>query len=152
VLNDLERLTVKPEVTESIWIERALRQADFKNRIRGLAIPECLVMADRVRFVQVADNIISNSYKYADTEIEVRSFFDGNDLCICIRDFGQGVKKEEEIFLAQKYFRGQNAGDKEGSGMGMYIAEYLVKAMGGRLCCRSVEKEWFEVTVWLVCA
>ncbi len=152
VLNDLERLTVKPEVTESIWIERALRQADFKNRIRGLAIPECLVMADRVRFVQVADNIISNSYKYADTEIEVRFFFDGNDLCICIRDFGQGVKKEEEIFLAQKYFRGQNAGDKEGSGMGMYIAEYLVKAMGGRLCCRSVEKEWFEVTVWLVCA
>lgn len=152
MLNDLERLTVKPEVTESIWIERALRQADFKKRIRELAVPECLVMADRVRFVQVADNIISNSYKYADTEIEVRFSFDGNELCISVRDFGQGVKKEEEIFLTQKYFRGQNAGDKEGAGMGMYIAEYLVKAMGGRLRCRSVEKEWFEVTVWLVCA
>lgn len=152
MLNDLERLTVRPEVTESIWIERALRQADFKKRIRELAVPECLVMADRVRFVQVADNIISNSYKYADTEIEVRFSFDGNELCISVRDFGQGVKKEEEIFLTQKYFRGQNAGDKEGVGMGMYIAEYLVKAMGGRLRCRSAEKEWFEVTVWLVCA
>lgn len=152
MLNDLERLTVKPEVTESIWIERALRQADFKKRMRAPCIPECLVMADRVRFLQVADNIISNSYKYADTEIEVRFSFDEGDLCISIRDFGQGVTKEEEIFLTQKYFRGQNAKDKEGSGMGMYIAEYLVKAMGGRLRCRSMEKEWFEVTVWLACA
>lgn len=152
MLNDLERLTVNPEVTESVWIERALRQADIKKRIRGLAIPECLVMADRVRFLQVADNIICNSYKYADTEIEVRCSFDAGALCIHIRDFGQGVKKEEEIFLTQKYFRGQNAKGKEGSGMGMYIAEYLIKEMGGRLQCRSKEKEWFEVTVWLTCA
>lgn len=152
MLNDLERLSVNPEVTESVWIERALRQADFRKRIRTLAVPECLVMADRVRFAQVADNIISNSYKYADTEIEVRCSFEAGQLCIRIRDFGQGVRKEEEIFLTQKYFRGQNAGDKEGSGMGLYIAEYLVRAMGGRLCCRSEESEWFEVAVWLACA
>lgn len=152
VLNDLERLAVTPEVTESIWIEHALRQADFKKRIRGMAVPECLVIMDRVRFMQVADNIISNSYKYADSEIEVRFSFDEGELCIRIKDFGQGVKKEEEIFLTQKYFRGQNAKGKEGSGMGMYIAEYLVREMGGRLQCRSREKEWFEVTVWLTCA
>lgn len=152
VLNDLERLAVTPEVTESIWIEHALRQADFKKRIRGMAVPECLVIMDRVRFMQVADNIISNSYKYADTEIEVRFSFDEGELCIRIKDYGQGVKKEEEIFLTQKYFRGQNAKGKEGSGMGMYIAEYLVREMGGRLQCRSREKEWFEVTVWLTCA
>lgn len=152
VLNDLERLAVTPEVTESIWIEHALRQADFKKRIRGMVVPECLVIMDRVRFMQVADNIISNSYKYADTEIEVRFSFDEGELCIRIKDYGQGVKKEEEIFLTQKYFRGQNAKGKEGSGMGMYIAEYLVREMGGRLQCRSKEKEWFEVTVWLTCA
>lgn len=55
MLSDLERLDVKPEVTESVWIGRALRQADFRKRIRQLAVPECLVMADRVRFAQVAD-------------------------------------------------------------------------------------------------
>ena len=33
--------------------------------------------------------------------------------------------------------------------MGMYIAEYLVKGMGGRLLCRSEENAWFEVRIWL---
>lgn len=152
MLDDLERLEVRPKELGSSAIGEALRQADFRKRIKGFEIPECLVMADQVRFMQVADNIISNSYKYADTQIEVCSWFEDECLCISIKDFGKGVKKEEEIFLTQKYFRGQNAKEKEGSGMGMYIAEYLVKGMGGRLLCRSEENAWFEVRIWLALA
>ena len=152
MLDELERLEVSPKELGSSAIGEALRQADFRKRIKDFEIPECLVMADQVRFMQVADNIISNSYKYADTQIEVCSWFEDECLCISIKDFGKGVKKEEEIFLTQKYFRGQNAKEKEGSGMGMYIAEYLVKGMGGRLLCRSEENAWFEVRIWLALA
>ena len=152
MLDELERLEVRPKELGSSAIGEALRQADFRKRIKDFEIPECLVMADQVRFMQVADNIISNSYKYADTQIEVCSWFEDECLCISIKDFGKGVKKEEEIFLTQKYFRGQNAKEKEGSGMGMYIAEYLVKGMGGRLLCRSEENAWFEVRIWLALA
>ena len=152
MLDDLERLEVRPKELGSSAIGEALRQADFRKRIKDFEIPECLVMADQVRFMQVADNIISNSYKYADTQIEVCSWFEDECLCISIKDFGKGVKKEEEIFLTQKYFRGQNAKEKEGSGMGMYIAEYLVKGMGGRLLCRSEENAWFKVRIWLALA
>lgn len=152
MLDELERLEVRPKELGSSAIGEALRQADFRKRIKDFEIPECLVMADQVRFMQVADNIISNSYKYADTQIEVCSWFEDECLCISIKDFGKGVKKDEEIFLTQKYFRGQNAKEKEGSGMGMYIAEYLVKGMGGRLLCRSEENAWFEVRIWLALA
>ncbi|MCM1090620.1 MAG: HAMP domain-containing histidine kinase [Butyrivibrio sp.] len=152
MLNDLDRLVIDSETTESFVIIRALRQADYKKRVGDFEIPECLVMIDKVRIFQIMDNIISNSYKYADTAIEIRSYFEDSYLCICIRDFGNGVKKEEEIFLTQKYFRGQNAKDKEGSGMGMYIVEYLIKGMGGKLRCCSKEGEWFEVKLWLVLA
>ena len=152
MLDELERLEVRPKELGSSAIGEALRQADFRKRIKDFEIPECLVMADQVRFMQVADNIISNSYKYADTQIEVCFWFEDECLCISIKDFGKGVKKDEEIFLTQKYFRGQNAKEKEGSGMGMYIAEYLVKGMGGRLLCRSEENAWFEVRIWLALA
>lgn len=152
MLDELERLEVRPKELGSSAIGEALRQADFRKRIRDFEIPECLVMADQVRFMQVADNIISNSYKYADTQIEVCFWFEDECLCISIKDFGKGVKKDEEILLTQKYFRGQNAKEKEGSGMGMYIAEYLVKGMGGRLLCRSEENAWFEVRIWLALA
>ena len=152
MLNDLGRLVINPGIAESFIIERAIRQADYKKRAGNFEIPECLVIIDKVRIFQIMDNIISNSYKYADTEIEVRSYFEDNYLCVCIKDFGNGVKKEEEIFLTQKYFRGQNAKEKEGSGMGMYIVEYLIKGMDGKLLCCSKESKWFEVKLWLVLA
>ena len=157
MMNDLERLEVNPEAVESSVIEKLLLQADFKKRIEKLAterltIPECLIMMDKIRFSQVADNVISNSYKYADTKIEVGAYFEDQYLCVCIRDFGNGVQREEEVFLTQKYFRGKNAREKEGSGMGLYIAEYLMKGMGGKLICRSKENEWFAVEIWLALA
>lgn len=148
-INDLEKLEVNPEAVESSKIEKALQQADFKKRIENFAIPECLIMMDKIRFSQITDNVVSNSYKYADTKIEVRSYFEDNYLCVCIKDFGNGVKKEEEVFLTQKYFRGNNAKEKEGSGMGLYIAEYLMQGMGGKLICCSKENEWFEVKLCL---
>lgn len=149
MLNDLERLTVHPETTESPAVQQALRKADFKKRLGDFAIPQCLLVLDRIRFAQIVDNIISNSYKYADTEMEVRSYFEDDFLCVCIKDYGVGVTKEEEVFLTQKYFRGQNAKDKEGSGMGLYLCDYFMKGMGERLECRSQENGWFEVRLWL---
>lgn len=152
ILNDLDRLEVNPVVAESVAIEKALRYADFRKRVKDFTVLECFIMIDKVRIFQIMDNIISNSYKYADTEIEIRSRFEDDYLCISIRDFGLGVKKEEEIFLAQKYFRGQNAKEKEGSGLGIYISEYLIKNMGGKLRCYSEEGKWFEVKLWLLLA
>lgn len=152
MLNDLDRLEVNPVAAESYVIEKALHQADFKRKIKDFTILECLVMIDKVRIHQIMDNIISNSYKYADTEIEVMSYFEGEYLCIGIKDFGPGVKKEEEVFLAQKYFRGQNAKEKEGSGLGIYISEYLIKNMDGKLRCYSEEGKWFEIKLWLLLA
>ena len=114
MLNDLDRLIINPETAESFIIERAIKQSDYKKRVGSFEIPECLVIIDKVRIFQIMDNIISNSYKYADTEIEVRSYFEDNYLCVCIKDFGNGVKKEEEIFLTQKYFMGKNEKEKEG--------------------------------------
>ena len=33
--------------------------------------------------------------------------------------------------------------------MGMYIVEYLIKGMDGKILCCSKESEWFEVKLWL---
>ena len=33
--------------------------------------------------------------------------------------------------------------------MGLYIAEYLMNGMGGKLICCSKENEWFEVKLYL---
>ena len=36
--------------------------------------------------------------------------------------------------------------------MGLYITEYLIKRMKGKMLCLSKENEWFEVKIWLMLA
>ena len=58
---------------------------------------------------QIFDNVISNSYKYANTDIEITSDINEEYLIISIRDFGKGVSNDEIPLLTQKFYRGKNA-------------------------------------------
>ena len=46
-----------------------LENADYLHRARMPEIPGCVLYADPFRLQQVLDNIFSNSYKYAGTDI-----------------------------------------------------------------------------------
>ena len=41
--------------------------------------------------------------------------------------------------ITQKFKRGSNAGNKDGSGLGLYISDYLMKKMGGSLTPKNIE-------------
>ncbi len=134
-LEELEQLEVKPEDINSTDIPQMIRDADYLNKVNELEISEVVVSADRLRLNQVISNIIFNSYKYAGTEISVNGKIspDGRYLLIEIADKGPGVPEEELELITQKFKRGSNAGSKDGSGLGLYISDYLMKKMEGSL-------------------
>ena len=94
------------------------------------------------------NNIIHNSYKYADTAIHVSSTMTDSGLAFVFRDFGKGVPDEELPFLFQKYYRGSRQAEEktEGFGLGLYISRLLMEQMGGDIQCRNFE-DGFAVEV-----
>ncbi len=139
-LEELEQLEVKPEDINSTDIVQMIKDADYLNKIESLDIKDAVVFADRLRLNQVLNNIIFNSYKYADTGINVTSRFENAGskyLFIEIADKGPGVPEEELEMITQKFKRGSNAGNKDGSGLGLYISDYLMRKMGGSLTVRN---------------
>ncbi len=139
-LEELEQLEVKPVDVDSTEIVKMIRDADYLNKIKVLDIRDAVVYCDPLRINQVISNIIFNSYKYADTEISVTGRFVDSDsryLVIEIADKGPGVPEEELELITQKFTRGSNAGNKEGSGLGLYISDYLMKKMGGSLSVKN---------------
>ena len=139
-LEELEQLEVKPVDVDSTEIVKMIRDADYLNKIKVLDIRDAVVYCDPLRINQVISNIIFNSYKYADTEINVTGRFVDSDskyLVIEIADKGPGVPEEELDLITQKFTRGSNAGNKEGSGLGLYISGYLMKKMGGSLSVKN---------------
>lgn len=132
-LEEIQELKVQPSAIESTEVAKLLRNADFNHQIREFHIQECLVEVDPIRLQQVFDNLIHNSYKYANTEISVTTYIEGEYLCVILKDYGTGVKNEEIPLLKQKYFRGMNSTGKSGAGIGLYISEYFMRKMNGFL-------------------
>jgi len=136
-LEELEVLNVAPEEVSSAEIATLIANADYQGQATVSAIPTCLVVADLLRLQQVFDNVISNSYKYANTSILVAVTFEGQYLAIDIQDFGAGVTDEDLAHLFDKFYRGGNKDKVGGQGLGLFISKYFMTQMQGDIVCQN---------------
>lgn len=141
-LDDMQEIRIEPKENESVTIESYFEGLkEYGNIIMDNHIPECLVYMDKLRMEQVIDNIVGNSYKYAGTDIHVS--FDETEMVlpgngnkasfikITIRDAGLGVSEDDLPLLTEKFHRGSNAADKQGYGLGLYLANHYMEKQGG---------------------
>jgi len=147
-LEELQELVVSPVETHSTIIPKLIQNADYKNRVKSFVVPDCIVLADVVRLQQVFDNIIGNSYKYAGTDIEINADFEDRFLVLDIVDFGPGAPEAELPLLFNKFYRGKNADDKSGYGLGLHISKFLLEQMSGEIHCEN-RPGGFAVTLLL---
>lgn len=148
-LEDLSELKINIKDIKSAEIEQIIMNSDLlKKTIFTNKIPACLIKADSLRVSQICGNIILNSYKYADTKIEVSFFLTDNYLRISFKDFGNTLIADDLPMLANKFYRGKNAEDKEGAGLGLYICSNLLERMGGSLDF-DLEKNGFRTDISL---
>lgn len=132
-LDELQELTVEVNQHLTTDLVKIIQTADYQKKIQDYRLENAVVTYDEVRLLQVFDNIISNSYKYAGTKITLQSKIVNHNLEIKLQDYGCGVSDEERFLLTQKYYRGENSKGKSGSGIGLYVAEHLMKKMNGEL-------------------
>ena len=132
-LQDLGEFKVSCTDENSSVIAEIISKYDDRGLVSMPDIPEVIIHTDKIRLSQVIGNIISNSYKYAGTQIEVRSHIEDEFMEVSISDSGQGVPDDEIELITNKFYRGKDHGDKEGSGLGLYIAKMLMDKMGGEL-------------------
>ena len=147
-VHDITEIEVNPGTQPSDVITGLIRNSDYLNRAGSFSIPECNVFIDKLRLQQVFDNVFMNSYKYADTSIKVTAEIAGDYLVIRVSDEGPGVKEEELPLLKEKFRRGSNADDKDGAGLGLFLADYFMEKMNGQLGLKNLEKG-LEVSVYI---
>ncbi len=138
-LEELGELKVTMDSVLSSDIVNMFKLADGREKIVECRIEDCIVKADKVRMQQIINNIIDNSYKYADTEIWIGSKLLDNSLFISIKDRGNGVAEEEIHKIKEKYYRAKGTENKHGSGLGLYIVNELMKKMDGSVSFRNEE-------------
>lgn len=132
-LSELSKLNVE---NQPVHIGELLQQVlkDLEYSFLKIQMPICdgLVMLDQKRFAQVIENILNNAQKYAGQNIvEVWTTCDKENYQIHIADQGDGISPEDMPFIFDKFYRGKNAKNQKGSGLGLYIVKYLCQQMNG---------------------
>lgn len=149
-LEELGEMQVSVSSVDSAVLHGLIINADHLSKVRSGGVPPCLVEIDAARMEQVLGNVIANSYKYAGTAIDINFVIDGESLRADIGDYGGGVDSGELELIASKFYRGNNAKayQKEGEGLGLYIAKLLMEKMGGGLEAFN-RADGFTIRLWM---
>ena len=101
------------------------------------------VRADKLRFTQIVDNLLSNACKYSPigSFTTITASETGGVVAIGVTDIGTGISKADQPKLFTKFFRADNSSTRaeSGTGLGLYIVRRLVEIQGGRIWAHSEE-------------
>jgi signal transduction histidine kinase len=138
-LDDLGEFKVNCRDEDSGVLAEIVKSCDDKHYAVMGELPAVIISIDKKRMAQVIGNIISNSYKYADTPINIGFSLSEGFLEMRLQDHGQGVPSDEIELITNKFYRGKAWADSatDGNGLGLYIAKMLMKKMNGDLTAES---------------
>ena len=132
-VNEITQINVNPANYSSNILINLIRNSDYLNKLNNFDIPACNIYIDKMRMQQTLDNIINNSYKYANTKIDIDIKQTKEYLIVNFRDYGKGVNELDLPLLKEKYKRGRDVKEKDGAGLGLYLANYFMDNMNGKL-------------------
>ena len=94
------------------------------------------VMIDKQLLKNILINLLSNAIKYSPEKKEIlfKTIITKNgELEIVIRDFGIGIPDQDQPLLFERFFRANNAGNIQGTGLGLNIVKKYVELIGGKI-------------------
>jgi len=111
------------------------------------------IVYDSEAIEQVMHNLLDNACKYSgdSKNIEVSLLSKGNKIVISVRDYGTGIRKEDQDKIFSRFYR---AGEEltqsvKGSGIGLTIVKQLVEAHHGEITVESSPGKGSTFTVRL---
>jgi CheY-like chemotaxis protein len=154
------KLSVSPESVSlaEVMVEcQSLSQGQAQDRGITMTFPQfdvpCFIHCDRTRLKQIIINLLSNAIKYnrehGTVDVQYTAGAPGR-IRISITDTGAGLSPEKLAQLFQPFNRlGQEAGNQEGTGIGLVVARQLIELMGGVIGVESTvgvgSMFWFEL-------
>ena len=100
---------------------------------------------------EVFTNIFENAIKYSpsNTEVTIKSILYESFVCVKIIDNGIGIPEQEQGKVFQRFYRGTNVTDKQGFGIGLYLAREVLRKQQGYIKIKSKLNKGTTVEVFL---
>lgn len=111
---------------------------------------DCIINGDLDRSIEVIQNIMENAIKYGDGKnIEISFEEEEDSVLLTIKNTGCTLQNSDLTYMFESFWRGTNAQNEKGSGLGLYICRQLMHKMNGEVFAKIIAEE-MAVTVVFV--
>jgi two-component system sensor histidine kinase BaeS len=167
MVGDLQTLAA----ADAAALQLALRPADLAEvaataadslarrfEVAGITLDQDLtrvpVRADERWLHQVITNLLTNALKFtpAGGRVTIHTSQRGAEAILQVSDSGVGIPAGDLPHIFDRFWRGRQAAQISGSGIGLAIAAELARAHGGELIARSEPGQGTELTLTLPAA
>ena len=106
-------------------------------RVAGDAV--CAAVFDMKWTCEALYNLLENAVKYTEPggRITVRIRMYEMFGCVEVEDTGEGIPEEDISRIFGRFYRGKNGREKEGLGIGLFLAREIVSLEGGYIKVKS---------------
>ena len=107
------------------------------------------VLLDRSLVKHILMNLISNASKFSfdSSSIQIKTINQNEHIILSVKDDGIGISKEDQQHLMERFFRGANAANIQGTGLGLHIISKYAEMMNGTIECASQLEKGSEFTL-----
>ena len=92
---------------------------------------------DAIKLGVILDNLLSNAVRFTPDGGSVRlSLFysqETGQLEICVSDTGIGIPQQDIPYIFQRFYQSPHSGNKEGTGIGLYLVKTYTELHGGHI-------------------
>ena len=101
------------------------------------------VEGDPIWLQEAFSKVIDNALLFASSQVNITLEHDKKYICFCVSDDGIGVTEEEQEHIFTRFYRSQRALQvhPDGSGLGLYLAQYIIYMHQGSIEIRSQGKD-----------
>ncbi|MHC1784719.1 MAG: sensor histidine kinase [Anaerolineaceae bacterium] len=115
---------------------------------------EITLTADGDRLAQVFSNLVDNAIKFTPSgrKIQIKSWRDGSSGYVEVQDTGRGIPEGDLNRIFERFYqveKSRKGGAGHGSGLGLSIAQKIVRAHGGEIKVESGPEKGTKFTVQL---
>ncbi len=115
-------------------------------------LPPLYIRVDKIRFLQVLANLLSNAAKFSpeNETVTLHYYADAQQIKIAVSNPGKGIPESYRPMIFQKFSQLDSSDSrlKPGTGLGLAISKSMVEQMGGRI---DFESEENGLTTFYVC-
>ncbi|MGN6476182.1 MAG: sensor histidine kinase [Flavipsychrobacter sp.] len=94
---------------------------------------------DLALYKHIVINLLSNAIKFSpeNASIYINTDIDKDKMTLSVKDNGIGIFEEDKRHLFERFYRGSNVGNIQGTGLGLHIVSKYVELQKGIIDCIS---------------